>query len=522
MTIRQPIEQNNGSIRFSLRVKLLLLLLGVTLIIALGLGYFSFTAIQQAGATAQDISSDALLNQSEELLVQLTVGNARENALILDKTLTDAKNVSEYANFIFNQPTTVQIESTWSPQEFMFLGPDGQYINGEEDIATVFIPNTVELDDELLQTLETATVLDNIFIPIYEQDSNTVAIWTAMEQEITRYYPNIGLGEIVPPDFTVTEEPFYIIAIPENNPEGDTIWSTVYDDPAGQGLLVSAIAPIHRDGQFLGVIGIDFTLNNLAANIEAETLVENSYSFLIDDDSRAIALPAQGYLDILGRPAETGEFGADLSETVDEFTPVIADMQIGETGFTSVTVGDNRELFIAYAPLETPGWSLGTVVEAEAILQQIAPIQSQLAEETNSLILSRVLPLSGLVVIVVLGLGLWLVSQFVTPLQQLTVAAQSIGAGRWDTPLPRPNSDEVGLLTWAINSMVGQLQGLFDTLEERITDRTQQLEAMTDINEHLASILDLDTLLVEIVKQVGGKFNFYHTQIYLVDNTSES
>ncbi len=514
-------EENTSFIRFSLRSKLLYLLLGVTILIVATLGYLSFDAVSRMGETARVASSEALLTQIEELLVELTVVNARENALILDKTLADAKNVAEYANFVFSQPDVFAPQANWSVEEFMFFGPEGQYMNGPEDVSTVIIPNTVTIDDKLLDTLELTTILDNIFIPTYEQDKNTVAIWTANNQEITRYYPNIVLGEIVPGDFIVTEEIFYTIALPENNPDGETIWSAVYDDPAGQGLLVSAIAPIYRDDEFFGVIGIDFSLNNLAINIEASELAGDSYSFLIDESGRAIALPEQAYLDLLGRPAEAGEFGADMNMVSDAVQPIIADMKAGGTGFANVTVND-RDLFVAYASLGEIGWSLGTVIEADSVLQLISPLQSQLANETNNLIFGRFLPISVVVLLAVLVLGLWITYQLVNPLQQLTVATQKIGAQQWDTPLPQGGNDEVGVLARTIRGMANQLEGMFGTLESQIANRTHRLAIIAALSEHLTSILDRDVLLEEVVNQIKTNFNYYHVHIYLLDQQNNN
>ena len=128
---------------FSLRNKLLLLLLGLTFFVFVAVAYLSLTTIQNVGQIAQSSSGDALSTQAEEYLNELVVSNARENDLILEKARTDATDIAQYAAFIFNNPDAFSAESYWSPDDYMYLGPEGQYINTLDDTSSVLIPNTV-------------------------------------------------------------------------------------------------------------------------------------------------------------------------------------------------------------------------------------------------------------------------------------------------------------------------------------------------------------------------------------------
>ena len=213
-------------------------------------------------------------------------------------------------------------------------GPEGQFINGLDDTSSVLIPNTVTVNEEVIERLTLSAYLDPVFASVFENDPNTGLIYIITKPDITRLYPNIGLGEFIPGEYIPTEDIYYTTGTPENNPTRETAWTPVYDDVAGQGLLVSAISPIYLENdEFIGTIGIDVSLDNLSANLGEYTQIEGAYSFLIDGEGRAITLPHQGYIDILGREEQEGEFGPDLSASVATFTSVLNDMEMGATGF---------------------------------------------------------------------------------------------------------------------------------------------------------------------------------------------
>lgn len=511
------------TVGFSLRNKLLILLLGLTIFVFVAVAYLSLTTIQNMGLIAQSSSGEALSAQAEAYLSELVISNARENDLILEKVRSDAQNVAQYASFVFSNPDVFDAASYWSPDDYMYFGPEGQYINTLDDTSSVLIPNTVTIDDEVIERLTLAAYLDPVFATTFEGDPNTGLIYIITKPDITRLYPNIGLGEIIPAEYIPTEDIFYTSGTPENNPTRETVWTPVYDDIAGQGLLVSTIAPIYLENdEFLGSIGIDISLDNISNNLGENTQIEGAYSFLIDGEGRAITLPPQGYLDILGREIADGEFGPELSAPNATFEPILAAMEAGEVGFSRVTGEGGRDLFIAYAPLESTGWSLGTVIEADVVLQGVTVLQQNIADETSSLIIQRLIPTAIVLLIVVLVIGLFLTNRLVDPLRQLAIAAHQIGAKQWDTPLPSATNDEVGLLTRTIKEMAMQLSGLFDTLEEKVVDRTHQLEAVATLSSYLNAILDIDQLLSELVVQIQENFDYYHVQIYLFDETEEN
>lgn len=513
---RQAWAKNN------IRSRFLTFSLGLTLLAVAVVAGISVSSFLSAGQQAQETTAGVLRNQVQNSLEYQTIEAALKNDLILQRTSQDAQDVAQQAAYILDHPSAFNTDSFWVADEHMFFGPKGQYINGEEDVSTVFVPNTVNVDDNFKQFLGLSAYLDMTFVPVYEGDPNSVAIYFVSNNEMSRLYPNINLGAIVPADYLATQDIFYTSGTPEKDPERKVVWTPVYDDPAGQGLLVSAIAPVYSEDMFMGIIGIDVSLANLTASIEGEDFGTGAYAFLIDAEGRALALPDQGYRDILGRERKSGEFGVNLTAfSRAEFAPLLDDIRSGKTGFQSV-VSDNQEFLIAYAPLSTTDWYIASVANAEQVLTPATTLQTQLKENSNLLLFQRILPVGVVILAVTVVVGIYFTNRLVNPLEQLTEGAAKIGVGEWDTPLPQSDLVEIGGLSRTLSEMAAQLKSTLGSLEQRVADRTKALATAAEVGRRLSAVTNPRQLAVEVVEQVQRAFDYYYAQIYLIDEAGEN
>ncbi len=148
--------------------------------------------------------------------------------------------------------------------------------------------------------------------------------------------------------------------------------------------------------------------------------------------------------------------------------------------------------------------------------------------------------LSTLVTIIITGIvGLIAVGAaqlLSSPIMRLTKTAQSISSGDLEAQAPVRSSDEFGMLGAAFNSMTSQLRNLINQLEDRVLDRTHeietqnkalghraaQLQTVSDVARQIVSAQELESLLSSVTHLISERFGFYHVGIFLVDEKKEN
>ena len=513
----------SASISKSIRTRLLITLLGLITLTVFLISLLGVINIFTAGRNAERVGNITLRDQAEEYMVNLTKVTAEKHDLQFKRARHDVEYIAGYAADIFSHPDRYSPSSYWQAEENMIIGQNGTYLSNSEDSGgSMVVPGGTSEPDDILEKI---ALLDVLFAPIYEGHSNALLITFATKFGVVRSYPNIDIPDFVPPPLEIfLAQPFFSQATPENNPGREVVLTSEYEELIGLGLVFTASGPVYTDqGEFVGVAVLDMSLTALTAEIEAANPIADGYSFLINETGRVIALPEVGYSDILGRSRRPDELGPNVSEIVPAFAPVGAAMRSGDTGFQSIVI-DDRELSVAYSPMPTTGWSLAHVVETERLLQAVSNLGTELDRSTRSLVLTRILPVAGLILVVALGLGLWLTGRLVAPIQNLAVAARRIGEGRWDEALSptgdtgraAQRDDEVGQLARSFQEMRDQVRTAFSNLqssnsdlrlaqdelreaneglEDRIAARTQEMAALFDVTMLTSESQDVSDLL---------------------------
>jgi GAF domain-containing protein/HAMP domain-containing protein len=116
-----------------------------------------------------------------------------------------------------------------------------------------------------------------------------------------------------------------------------------------------------------------------------------------------------------------------------------------------------------------------------------------------------------------------------SPLGELVAMTRAVTQGDLEQQAEVRSSDELGQVGLAINNMTTRLRELIGTLEQRETERTQDLEkrsayleASSDVARAASSILDVDTLIQQTVNLIKERFDLYYAGLFLVDEASEA
>jgi GAF domain-containing protein len=127
------------------------------------------------------------------------------------------------------------------------------------------------------------------------------------------------------------------------------------------------------------------------------------------------------------------------------------------------------------------------------------------------------------------------VQQIVKPIEELAATAERITAGDLSQKATINRSDEIGALGTAFNAMTSQLRELIGYLEQRVAERTveleessrkiekraSQLETIASVASSVATVHDINQLLPYITQAISDRFGFYHTGIFLLSEDKE-
>lgn len=116
----------------------------------------------------------------------------------------------------------------------------------------------------------------------------------------------------------------------------------------------------------------------------------------------------------------------------------------------------------------------------------------------------------------------------VEPITALAQTTESFAAGKLSTRAIIDRQDEIGALAKSYNQMAAQLQETIGGLEQRVAERTKELENQTlrlraaaEIARDSTSARDLGELLERSAQLILKRFSFYHTGIFLLDHNRE-
>lgn len=164
--------------------------------------------------------------------------------------------------------------------------------------------------------------------------------------------------------------------------------------------------------------------------------------------------------------------------------PVILAVQ-SLSGIETFTDYRNVGVIAAYRHIPSTGWGLVAKIDTE---EAFAPIET----------LKREMMQISLLTLLLFLFVAFVVSRSITePLHQLHVGTEKIAKGEWDYKLNVKTGDEVEQLAIEFTRMAQELKALYEGLEQKVRDRTSQLEQEKSISENLANDLKKFQLAVE-------------------------
>jgi signal transduction histidine kinase/HAMP domain-containing protein len=125
--------------------------------------------------------------------------------------------------------------------------------------------------------------------------------------------------------------------------------------------------------------------------------------------------------------------------------------------------------------------------------------------------------MSALFVVGLLGAGYLNRQVIIRPINKLVGATRAVASGDFTAKVEIDREDELGTLGASFNTMVEQLRESERVLEQRVDERTRELNALLDVSQRISSELSLDDLVDTIIRIASELFDTTGATVTAVD-----
>ncbi len=254
---------------------------------------------------------------------------------------------------------------------------------------------------------------------------------------------------------------------------------------------VALAIPIRDEqGQLMSILSgfIDLSSSDIRRPIEqALNLGHTGHAVIVDSQGRLIASTEPGAF--LG-PGEHLRF----------YRKMMAERLVG---VETVPYEDEEEDYghmhvMAFAPLSMADWGVAMGGDATETFAPVITLR-------NTIFL-----LGGLMLVAIVAATLIGTRRLVYPVKVLTRSAQDIAEGDLTASIQISEGGEIGVLAKSLEEMrlrlkesIDEIQGWNVELEERVTDRTRELEQLMEEVSRLHAIRELDRLKSEFISSIS-------------------
>ncbi len=306
-------------------------------------------------------------------------------------------------------------------------------------------------------------------------------------------------------DFYQADEAWWQAAY--NNGQGAVyIGQPTFDESSQTNAINIAIPLYAADGKTVqGILRTTFSIQALAQVLGSVRLGETGYAQLLLPDNQTIGGAQAGALD--AQTLDTLRRAPD--RLVEINAPGVAPRFYSRVPIQAATG-------TAAAAISNLDWN---VLARQDRAEVLAPIEAQTRDAlTIALVVGLVSAL------IALG-GAELLTR---PITRLTATAEQVRAGNWQARAAVETQDEIGQLAMTFNQMTAQLSDLVGNLEQRVSDRTKELESnnayyvsLQDMSVALLKRREVEALLQDIIERAGDLVGTKNGYVFLLDRATQ-
>lgn len=350
--------------------------------------------------------------------------------------------------------------------------------NDYSGMANVFVSSIASDSDTLKNDLQIATQLEPLLHQTVRNEPILKGVFFCHPESGFIIFPAINVPDEIklgklPSNLDVKQFEFFYIADESNNPARSVKWTSTYQDVTKWDYIITAAVPVYNDeGRFKGVVGADVpieSITNKFLNFHFEE--PHAFAFIVDEKGNFIA-------------GDQKNFNKIFSQRMSAST--LTKLKNNENGQRTLTINGEKNHHM-FASIPSSGWYLNFVTPETDIVE---PILKESQIKTSDQLQRFYERFSWFLIICTIFLTClsYLFSKTVTnPVKRLITAIKENTEGQYGRQIQVFSTDEIGSLTKTFNEMsmtidelVEELHDRANILEDRVSDRTKDLQMMNN------------------------------------------
>ncbi|MDP3396205.1 MAG: SpoIIE family protein phosphatase [Methanoregula sp.] len=466
----------------SVREKILILFLALSLISLLITGMLAFVTISRIGNYAEKSLSElgndavndstvALKNEAEINLKRLANDQAQITQLSFDDTAAEIDILAAQAISLTNNPPLIP-----SIPSFTRNNSPPNPLSGTLVLLAPGSTATPQSDE-----YRTLAGMDDLLKAMKIADTDLKATYIATDSGILRMYPWTNKHEAI---YDPRTRSWFVNA----KKTYGTVWSGPYVGATDSSVMFTcsrAISTKYRTW----VVASDVTVDTINANFDRLMLDSSGYAVLVDSEGNVISSPNLSAGDTKWNEAFPTKNIFNNSNP--EMVKIGRKMVAGESGIDHFRIDDEvykGDIYIAYAPIKSLNWSFAISVPASHIIEPAVKTGNKIDIQTREIIenidaqttlmLQILAGLFFILLIVVILLSVKLAKIITRPVELLRQGTVALGKGDLDYHLTIETGDEFEELAQSFNTMAADLKKNIEVLRLTTAEKERYAKEM--------------------------------------------
>lgn len=316
---------------------------------------------------------------------------------------------------------------------------------------------------------DTSGLAMGLFQNIKDTNSECLNIYVGKADGSMFLYPEADLGD----NFDPRKREWYQGAIQQQN---EVYWSDPYVDKATGKVAVAASKKIVKNGELVGVLGIDLDLEVLSTELSQKVIGQTGYIFIVDPNGVVIS------------HAKKSEIGANIKDKLSIWNEV----EKKSSDFLHYTFNGEKK-FMSFTTNQLTGWKLAASMEEEELLRDTKAIK-------KFTLLSILL--SGLLT---LAVSFWIVRKITRSISTLNEAIESASEGDLSRRVEVTSNDEFGEIGRSFNDMLGNINELVGVVKNSTSTVLEASGSLAQVTDQTTNSVEEVTATIEDIAKSSSE-----------------